>query len=481
MEEERAYRIERDFLGEKPIPQEHYWGIHTERARENFPLFVSPPLLLVKAFFAVKWACARANLEIGLLPEDKAIAILKACEEGMAGRFQGEIVVSILQGGAGTSLNMNLNEVIANRALELLGFARGRYDVINPFDTVNLSQSTNDTFPTAVRIAMLWGIEDLEKAIVRLQEALQEKEREFASIIKVGRTELQDAVPVTLGMEFGAWAEAITRDRWRIWKGKERMKEINLGGTAVGTGLNAHPLYATKAVSALREITGLPLARSMNAFENTQNLDTFAEVSGLLKALAISLRKIANDLRLLSMGPRAGIGEILLPPLQEGSSIMPGKVNPVMCEYLEGLAIDVMGKDCALGFACSSGNLELNHLLPFIAFFILSMIEELTVGVSVFTEKCVVNIVADQKCCEELLHRSFALATHIVPYLGHEQTTALVRECLKQGRTLRDLLLEKGLFSPEELEIILSPVEFLKPGIPGLEKLGKKHAGDHSA
>lgn len=479
--EEENFRVERDFLGEKKIPAERYWGIHTERARENFPLFVPPPRSLIRAFFATKWACTKANLDIGLIEENIAQAILKACQEGLEGQFDTEIGVSIFQGGAGTSLNMNLNEVIANRALETMGFERGRYDVINPFDTVNLSQSTNDIFPTALRVATLWEMEKLEKAIIMLQDNLQRKETEFAQVIKVGRTELQDAVPITLGMEFGAWAEAITRDRWRIWKSKERIKEVNLGGTAVGTGLNAHPLYASKAVLYLGEITGLPIARSMNPFENTQNLDVFVEVSGLLKALAVNLRKMVNDLRLLSMGPRAGIGEIILPPLQEGSSIMPGKVNPVLCEYLEGVSIDVMGKDHALAFACSSGQLELNHLLPFVAFYLLSMLEELTAGIKIFAEKYIPFIKADIPRCQELFNRSFVLATHIVPYLGHEKTTTLVRECLAENKNLRDLLVERGFFTREELEIILSPSEFLKPGIPGWGKLKRNDERNSTA
>ncbi|MGQ9473217.1 MAG: aspartate ammonia-lyase [Candidatus Caldatribacteriaceae bacterium] len=469
------YRLERDCLGEKAIPAERYWGIYTERARENFPFFIPPPCPIVRAFFAVKWACTRANLEVGLLPGEIASAILQACTEGLTGKFDTEIGVSIFQGGAGTSLNMNVNEVIANRALEIMGKEKGQYEIINPFDTVNLSQSTNDTFPTALRVAILWEMEKLEKSIIALQDALQKKEREFAQVVKVGRTELQDAVPITLGMEFGAWAEAITRDRWRIWKSKERLKEINLGGTVVGTGLNAHPLYVNRVVFYLREITGLSIAQSMNSFENTQNLDVFVEVSGLLKALAVNLRKMTNDLRLLSMGPRAGIREIILPSLQEGSSIMPGKINPVLCEYLEGISIDVMGKDCALAFACSSGQLELNHLLPFVAFFILSMVEELTVSITAFAEKCIPHIKADIQRCQELFHQSFALAAHVIPYLGHEKTSNLIKECLEQKKNLIDLLLEKGLFTKEELEIIFAPSEFLKPGIPGLGKVMRKN------
>ncbi|WP_438314222.1 aspartate ammonia-lyase [Candidatus Caldatribacterium sp. SIUC1] len=472
-------RREQDFLGEKEIPEDRYFGIHALRARENFPFSLPVPRPLIRAFFAVKWACAKANLEVGLLEEPVASAILKACEEGMAGRWNEEIIVPIFQGGAGTSLNMNVNEVIANRALEILGYDKGRYDIVNPFDTVNLSQSTNDVFPTALRVAALWEMEELEKAIVTLQDALQEKEKEFAGILKVGRTELQDAVPVTLGMEFGAWAEAIGRDRWRLWKVKERLKEVNLGGTAVGTGLNAHPRYIARAIAYLNEITGLPVARAMNTFENTQNLDVFSEVSGLLRTLAVNLRKITNDLRLLAMGPRAGIGEIVLPPLQEGSSIMPGKVNPVLCEYVEGIALDVLGKDVALSFAASSGQLELNHLLPFVAYFLLTMIEELRVACTVLAKNYIPLIRADESRCRELLERSFVLATCVVPYLGHEKTSLLVLECLKTGKDFRTLLLEKGLFTEEELGIILDPTELQKPGIPGMGKLKRSdYAGN---
>lgn len=473
-------RRERDFLGELDIPDDRYFGIHALRARENFPLVVPVPPSLIRAFFAVKWACAAANRDIGLLEEPLARAILRACEEGMEGKWDGEIIVPLFQGGAGTSLNMNVNEVIANRALEILGYEKGRYDIINPFDTVNLSQSTNDVFPTALRVAALWELGDLEKAIVKLQDALQKKEREFASILKVGRTELQDAVPVTLGMEFGAWAEAIGRDRWRLWKVKERLKEVNLGGTAVGTGLNAHPRYIARAIAYLNEITGLPVAKAMNTFENTQNLDVFSEVSGLLRTLAVNLRKMTNDLRILAMGPRAGIGEIILPPLQEGSSIMPGKVNPVLCEYVEGIALDVFGKDLALSFAASSGQLELNHLLPFVAYLLLAMIEELRVACTVLAERYIPYIQANEARCQELLTKSFALATCLVPYLGHEATSELVQECLQSGKNLQEMLLEKKLFTPEELEIIFNPSELSRPGIPGLGKVKRGNAGNTS-
>ncbi|MDI3524844.1 MAG: aspartate ammonia-lyase [Candidatus Atribacteria bacterium] len=468
------FRKERDLLGEEIIPENAYWGVHSKRARDNFPFSKKVPPSLVKAYFAVKWACTRANLEVGLLEAKIGNAILKACEEGMEGKFNEEVIVPIFQGGAGTSLNMNINEILANRALEILGYSKGNYQKINPFDHVNLSQSTNDTFMTAVKVATLWQLDELEKEIINLQETLQQKEKEFASVLKVGRTELQDAVPITLGMEFGAFAEAIARDRWRLWKSRERIKEVNLGGTAVGTGLNAHPEYIARAIVHLNEISGLPLAKAMNLFENTQNLDVFSEVSGLLRSLAVNLRKIANDLRLLSMGPRAGISEISLPALQEGSSIMPGKVNPVMCEYIEGIAIDVMGKDQAIAFSCSSGQLELNHLGPFIAAHILEMIEELKLGINAFTEKCLRGIRANQERCNELLEKSFALATCIVPYLGHERTSELVQKCLREGKNFRDFLIEQKIFSEEELKNILNPLEISRPGIPGFGKVEVK-------
>lgn len=472
--EDRDFRKEKDFLGEELIPQNAYWGIHSQRARDNFPLSQKVPSSLIKAYFAVKWACARANTEVGLLEKDIGNAILKACEEGMQSKFDEEIIVPLFQGGAGTSLNMNINEVVANRALEILGYPRGNYQIINPFDSVNLSQSTNDTFMTAVKVAALWQLDELEKEIIFIQEELQQKEKEFASILKVGRTELQDAVPITLGMEFGAFAEAISRDRWRIWKSKERIKEVNLGGTAVGTGLNAHPEYTARVLPYLNEITGLPLARAMNAFENTQNLDVFSELSGLLRSLAVNLRKIASDLRLLSMGPRAGIGEITLPPLQEGSSIMPGKINPVICEYIEGIAIDILSRDQAVAFYCSSGQLELNHLAPFIAHHILKMIEELKGSTHVFAEKCLRGIKVNRERCNELLDKSFAMATCVVPYLGHERTSELVQECFKEGKNFRDFLIEQQIFSEKELESILDPLEVSKPGIPGFKAIGVK-------
>jgi len=474
MENHENFRVEKDFLGEKLIPSSSYWGIHTLRAQENFPYHQPVPKPLIHAYFAVKWACSKTNWDIGLLDPKKGSPILQACQEGFEGKWDTSIVVSFFQGGAGTSLNMNVNEVIANRALEIAGYEKGNYQIIHPLDDINMSQSTNDTFPTSLRVASLWKLNELEKEIIALQTELQQKEKEFATLLKTGRTEFQDAVPITLGMEFGAWAEAIGRDRWRLWKSKERLKEVNLGGTAVGTGLNAHPRFSPIAISYLNQLTELPLVRSMNMFENTQNTDVFAEVSGLLKALAVNLRKIANDLRLLAMGPRAGIGEIILPPLQEGSSIMPGKINPVMCEYVEGITIDVMGKDQAIGFSCSSGSLELNHLLPFIGSYLLSMLDELIIAIRNFREKYIRPIKASVDRCKDLLEQSFAYATAIVPYLGHDLTSEIVRESLARNLTLREILIEKQLFTSEQLNVILTPIELTRPGIPGYEKLKEK-------
>jgi aspartate ammonia-lyase len=461
------YRIERDILGEKEIPNSAYWGIHTARALDNFPYYYSIPSSLKRAFFAVKWACAQANYDLGFLEPSLGPAIIKACEEGHDGKWDDSIVIPFFQGGAGTSLNMNVNEVITNRALEISGYEKGRYDIIHPLDHVNRSQSTNDTFPTALKMSLIRMLEVLKKEVVLLINELRKKEKEFSSILKIGRTELQDAVPITLGMEFSAWAEAISRDRQRLEKTQERLREINLGGTAVGTGLNAHPDFSMKAIGFLNQISKLSLIKANNMFENTQNCDVFANASGALKILAINLRKIANDLRLLAMGPRAGIGEIILPPLQQGSSIMPGKINPVMCEYLEGIAIDVIGKDASIAFSCSSGLLELNHLLPFIGANLSSMIIELTDATRKFQEKYVRHLEAHADRCQELLEKSYAYATAIVPYLGYDITSQLVLESLDRNLTLREIIIEKKLFTNHELNKILDPLKLTRPGIPG--------------
>ena len=362
------YRTERDLLGERQVPAAALHGIHTERAVENFPLAlrrVNPAL--IHAYGAVKLACARTNHEFGWWDEAKARAIAQACSEMMEGQLDGHIVVDALQGGAGTSTNMNVNEVLANRALQLLGKPLGDYAAVSPLEDINLHQSTNDTYPTALKVAAIQLLRALEREVTALFEEFQQKEKAFAHIVKVGRTEMQDAVLVTLGREMSAYAEAFARDRWRIYKCEERLRVINLGGTAVGTGLLAPREYIFRAVEHLRDITGLGFARAENLIEATQNADVFVEVSGILKACATNLLKIASDIRLLSSGPDAGIGELRIPERQAGSSIMPGKVNPVIPEAVSQAAMAVMANDQAIAQACSLGSLELNPFLPLVA------------------------------------------------------------------------------------------------------------------
>ncbi len=363
-------RTESDLLGAAPVEADALFGIHTVRARENFPLAGRPVHgELVRAYGTVKLAAALTNRDLGVWADDpaKAEAIERACRELADGLLDDAVIVDLLQGGAGTSTNMNVNEVLANRALELLGEPRGAYERVSPLDDVNLHQSTNDTYPTALRLAAIRLLHDLEEQVVALQEAFQAKEKEFAHVVKVGRTQLQDAVLTTLGREMGAYAEALNRDRWRIYKCEERLRVVNLGGTAIGTGFAAPRQYIFRVVDTLRELTGVGFARAENLVEATQNADVFVEVSGILKACAASLLKICGDLRLLSSGPEAGIGEIRLPARQAGSSIMPGKVNPVIPEAVSQAAMLVMGHDAVIAQAVAAGSLELNPFLPLVA------------------------------------------------------------------------------------------------------------------
>lgn len=444
-------RVEQDFLGSRELPQEALFGIHTLRARENFPLLgrgVHPQL--ARAFGAVKLAAARTNHALGYLDDAKAEAIERACRELMEGVLSTAVVVDALQGGAGTSTNMNVNEVLANRALELLGEPRGAYDRISPLDDLNLHQSTNDTFPTALRIAAIRGLKALELEVVALQEAFQEKEKAFAHIVKVGRTELQDAVLLTLGREMGAYAEAFNRDRWRLAKCEERLRVVNLGGTAIGTGLAAPRQYIFRVVDELRELTGLGLARAENLVEATQNADVFVEVSGLLKALASSLIKVSSDLRLLSSGPEAGLGELKLPPRQAGSSIMPGKVNPVIPEAVTQAAILAMAHDHALSMAVSMGSLELNPFLPLVTHSLLESFDLLARACFILRRHCVEGLVADEARCRAQVENGTAAATALLGLLSYETLCALVGRAQLAGKSIREQGLEEGLFSAEQ-------------------------------
>ena len=481
MENQLVARVEKDLLGKAFVPRDAYYGIHTLRAQENFAVSgikVHPDL--VWALALVKKAAALANVEVGLLDARRGAAIAQAAEELAAGRWRDQVVVDAFQGGAGTSTNMNVNEVIANRAIELLGGEKGDYSLVHPLDHVNLGQSTNDTFPTALRVAAIKLVRELARATAKLQGALQAREKEFATILKIGRTEMQDAVPVTLGQEFGAWAEAVARDWWRLYKAEERLRQVNLGGTAVGTGLNANRRYIHRVIEILRELTGFGLARAENTFEATQNADVFAEVSGFLKAAAVSLAKIAGDLRLLSSGPRAGLAEIKLPEVQAGSSIMPGKVNPVIPEMVTQVAYQVMANDVAINMAAASGQLELNAFLPLIAHNLLQSLTLLTNAVNILAARCIQGIQANAARCRELLDASQGVITAFVPYIGYEKATDLVLKATATRRSVADLLVEEGLFSPDEVEAILRPEELTTPGIAGARYFRQKR-GDGSS
>ena len=478
-------RMEHDLLGERRIPSGVYWGIHTLRAVENFPVSGQPVHPeLIRALILVKKAAAMTNRELGLLPDAVSGAVIAACDDLLdgvdapEGGWLGQFPVDALQGGAGTSANMNVNEVLANRAIERLGGTRGDYSLVHPLDHVNLSQSTNDVFPTALRVAAIRLLMPLSEAFAALQTALQEKENAFGDVLKVGRTQLQDAVPMLLGQEFGAWAQAVARDRWRLYKVEERLRQVNLGGTAIGTGLNAEKQYVFQAVEHLRELTGLGLARADSMIDPTQNCDVFVEVSGLLKTAAVNLSKIANDLRLLASGPRAGLGEIRLPAMQAGSSIMPGKVNPVIPEMVNQIAFQVMGNDLVITQAAASGQLELNAFLPVMARNLFEMMTLMTKAVRLLIDRCIKGIEPDRERCAELVERSNALVTALSTRIGYEMASDVAKASTSGNRTVRDELrhrIETGTlkdldgtpFTTEMLEAALNPLAMTQPGIPG--------------
>jgi aspartate ammonia-lyase len=471
------YRIEHDLLGERQVPAGAYYGIHSLRAAENFAVSGRPiHQQLILALAAVKKAAALANQEAGLLEPSIAKAIVNACDEVMAGNFRDQFIVDALQGGAGTSANMNANEVIANRAIELLKGEKGDYRMVHPLNHVNLSQSTNDVFPTAVRIAAIRLLKPLSEKFADLQTALQQKEQQFAGVIKMGRTELQDALPVMLGQEFGAYAQAIARDRWRLYKVEERLRQVNIGGTAVGTGMNADKRYIFSVIEKLRDITGLGLARAEYLMDPTQNHDVFVEVSGMLKTAAVNLAKIANDLRLMSSGPAAGLGEINLPELQAGSSIMPGKINPVIPEAVRQAAYQVLANDQAITMGAGAGELELNSMLPLIADNLFGSLELLNRAAGTFIERCIQGISANVEHCKSILENSLVYATALTPYIGYEKATALIQRARQNGNTIRREALQSGWFTEEQLRIILDPYQLTKPGIPGKERIEKGEA-----
>jgi aspartate ammonia-lyase len=466
---EQRFRIEKDLLGEVSIPEEKLYGIHTVRALENFPLSRRPVHpALVCAFGDVKLACAQTNRGLGHLSEEpgKGDAVEGACREMAQNLLTEHVVVDLLQGGAGTSTNMNVNEVLANRALELLGHARGRYDVISPLDDVNLHQSTNDTYPTALRLAAIRRLRALEDAVLALQEEFQLLEKRFAHVVKVGRTQLQDAVLTTLGREMGAYAEAFSRDRWRIYKCEERLRVVNLGGTAIGTGLAAPREFIFRVTEVLRSNTGVGFARAENLVEATQNADVFVEVSGILKACAATLLKVCTDLRLMSSGPESGFAEITLPDRQPGSSIMPGKVNPVIPESASQAAMMVFAHDAAITLACASGNLELNPFLPLVAACLLENIDFLANACDMLRLHCVAGIEANEDQCRRHVGNSTATATALLPVLGYEGVCRVVEKARKEKKSVRQVVMEEDLLTVEEFDELISPEAVCRLGTP---------------
>lgn len=459
-------RREHDLIGEMEIPSECYYGIQTLRAVHNFEITgvpISSMPELVHGLAYVKKAAALANLELGVLPSPIAKAVADACDEVIEGKLMDQFVVDVIQGGAGTSTNMNANEVIANRALELMGFEKGRYDVIHPLNHVNCSQSTNDVYPTAVRLALLMKLSGLMEEMTSLQESFAAKITEFADVIKIGRTQLQDAVPMTLGQEFSAYATTIGEDVQRVGEARELLLEINLGATAIGTGLNAPPEYARVVTRQLSGLTGLPLVTSANLIEATWDTGAYVQVSSVLKRVAVKLSKICNDLRLLSSGPRAGLGEINLPAVQPGSSIMPGKVNPVIPEVVNQVAYEVIGNDVTISFASEAGQLELNAMEPIIAFNLFRSIDMLGRSCRVLAGKCVDGITANRERCRRMVENSISIVTALNPIIGYEKSSALAREALETDRSIYDLAIEKGVLSRETLDEILTPENMTHP------------------
>lgn len=459
-------RLEHDLLGERSVPADAYFGIQTVRATENFPITdipISHFPNFVRALAMVKKAAARANRKLGNLsaPMEQAIAI--ACDEIIAGELHDQFVVDMIQGGAGTSTNMNANEVIANRALELMGHAKGAYEHLHPNNHVNLSQSTNDAYPTAMRLCILLSYGDLVLALESLGAAFRAKGEEFSHVLKMGRTQMQDAVPMTIQQEFVGFATTLSEDVQRLHELARLFREVNLGATAIGTGINTDPAYAKLAVAELSAISGHDLILATDLIEATSDTGAFVTFSGMLKRTAVKLSKICNDLRLLSSGPRAGLGEINLPPMQPGSSIMPGKVNPVIPEVVNQVAFQVIGNDLTVTFAAEAGQLQLNAFEPVIAFNILESMRIMKRAMNVLTERCVTGITANEAHCHALVTGSIGLITSLNPYIGYQNATRIAKLALATGRSVAELVLEDGLLTQDELDDILRPENMTQP------------------
>ncbi|WP_263322388.1 aspartate ammonia-lyase [Endozoicomonas sp. Mp262] len=466
MTQDIDYRIEHDLLGDAKVPSSAYYGVQSQRAIDNFDITgvkLSHYPNVPRALAMVKKACALANRDLGMLETAKAEAIAKACDEIIEGELHDHFVVDMIQGGAGTSTNMNATEVICNRALEILGYERGQYDHLHPNTHVNMAQSTNDVYPTSMRLAMVLKHKSMIDALESLKAAFEAKAEEFKDILKVGRTQLQDAVPMTLGQEFQAFATTIGEDIQRISDMAALLREINLGGTAIGTGITADSRYAPLAVKYLSEISGEEMILAGDLVEATSDMGAFVIFSSSLKRLAVKLSKISNDLRLLSSGPNCGLNEINLPEMQPGSSIMPGKVNPVIPECMSQIAYHVIGNDLVVTMASEAAQLQLNAMEPVLVYKILESIQQLTSGMQMLEDKCVKGITANPEVCQGYLDRSVSLVTALNPYLGYENSSRIAKAALKSGRRVIDLVLEEKLLSEEQLAEILKPENMVAP------------------
>lgn len=467
-------RTEKDFLGSKEVPAEAYYGIQTLRAVENFPITgYQIHEELIKAMAIVKKSAALANMDVKRLQTDLGEAIVQAADEMMEGQWHDQVIVDPIQGGAGTSINMNVNEVIANRAIEILGKTKGDYTVISPNTHVNMSQSTNDAFPTAIHIAVLNLMEKLILTMEEMQLVFQQKAQEFSEVIKMGRTHLQDAVPIRLGQEFEAYSRVLGRDIKRIKQSRQHLYELNMGATAVGTGLNADPRYIESVLKHLADISALPLTGAEHLVDATQNTDAYTEVSAALKVCMMNMSKIANDLRLMASGPRAGLAEITLPARQPGSSIMPGKVNPVMPELINQIAFQVIGNDQTISLASEAGQFELNVMEPVLVFNLLQSINIMNNGFRTFTDHCLRGIESNEERLKEYVDKSVGIITAVNPHIGYERAAQIAAEAIKTGEPVRELCLKYGVLTEDELNLILDPFEMTHPGIAGSSLLDK--------
>ena len=470
--EEKDYRTEEDSIGAKAVPGSVYYGVQSLRAAENFRitgLNMHPEIINSLAY--IKKACAVTNCEVGILDRKIADAIAKACDEILEGKMHKDFIVDPIQGGAGTSINMN-----ANRAIEILGGKKGDYSIVNPNDHVNCGQSTNDVIPTAGKMTSLRLLKNLKEELLRLHKALVAKAEEFDHVIKMGRTQMQDAVPIRLGQEFRAYSVAIMRDIRRMDKAMEEMCTLNMGGTAVGTGINADAAYLRRIVPNLAELSGMELVQAFDLIDATQNLDSFVAVSGAIKACAVTLSKIANDLRLMSSGPRAGFAEINLPARQNGSSIMPGKVNPVIPEVVNQVAFNIIGNDVTITMAAEAGQLELNAFEPIIFYCMFQSIDTLAYAVQTFVDNCITGITANESRCRYLVENSVGIITAICPHVGYQKAAEIAKTAMKTGESIRSLILKEGILNEEELDEILEPTHMTEPGISAKELLKKRNA-----